>query len=246
MPSRHSATARARSTCWPGPAMRRTGPPTRPSTGSPASRRRPAARSTSRRSAPPTRPSSSSSPASTTRCRPRVTRRCRLIAAGEVAPVNFDLIPNYADIFPDLKLQPWNSVNGVGYGVPHGRGANLLMYDTEGGHARSRLVERGLRRRERLRREGDGLRLADLHRGRRALPDGDPARPRASRTRTPSTRPSWPPPSSCSRRRRRTSASTGATTSSRSRRSSPATPSSGPRGRSSSTWPWAKARPSPA
>lgn len=55
----------------------------------------------------------------------------RLIAAGEVAPVNFDLIPNYADIFADLKLQPWNSVNGVGYGVPHGRGANLLMYNTE-------------------------------------------------------------------------------------------------------------------
>ncbi len=55
----------------------------------------------------------------------------RLIAAGEVAPVNFDLIPNYADIFPDLKMQPWNSVNGVGYGPPHGRGANILMYNTE-------------------------------------------------------------------------------------------------------------------
>ena len=55
----------------------------------------------------------------------------RLIAAGEVAPVNTDLIPNYADIFESLKLQPHNSVDGVPYGVPHGRGANLLMYNTD-------------------------------------------------------------------------------------------------------------------
>jgi putative spermidine/putrescine transport system substrate-binding protein len=55
----------------------------------------------------------------------------RLIAGGEVAPVNVDLIPNYADIFEDLKLQPHNSVDGVPYGIPHGRGANLLVYNTE-------------------------------------------------------------------------------------------------------------------
>jgi putative spermidine/putrescine transport system substrate-binding protein len=55
----------------------------------------------------------------------------RLIAAGDVVPVNTDLIPNYADVFPALKNQPWNSVNGVPYGVPHGRGANLLMWNTE-------------------------------------------------------------------------------------------------------------------
>ena len=40
----------------------------------------------------------------------------RLIAGGEVAPINTDLIPNYADVFDDLKLQPWNSVDGVPYG----------------------------------------------------------------------------------------------------------------------------------
>lgn len=51
----------------------------------------------------------------------------RLIAAGDVAPVNTDLVPNYADIFEDLKMQPFNSVNGVAYGIPHGRGANILM-----------------------------------------------------------------------------------------------------------------------
>ena len=53
----------------------------------------------------------------------------RLIAGGDVAPVNFDLIPNYKDVFAGLKNQPYNTVNGIGYGVPHGRGANILMYD---------------------------------------------------------------------------------------------------------------------
>ena len=55
----------------------------------------------------------------------------RLIYGGDVAPVNTDLISNYADVFSDLKNQPWNSVNGVSYGVPHGRGANLLAYRTD-------------------------------------------------------------------------------------------------------------------
>jgi len=55
----------------------------------------------------------------------------RLIYAGLVDPVNVDLIPSYQDIFPDLKNKPWNSVDGVPYGVPHGRGANLLMYNTD-------------------------------------------------------------------------------------------------------------------
>ncbi|MFI9845789.1 ABC transporter substrate-binding protein [Nonomuraea sp. NPDC051941] len=55
----------------------------------------------------------------------------RLIAAGTVAPVNTALIPNYADVFDGLKEKPWNSVGGVPYGVPHGRGANLLMWRTD-------------------------------------------------------------------------------------------------------------------
>ena len=53
----------------------------------------------------------------------------RLIAGKDVAPVNFDLIPNYKDVFSGLKNQSYNTVNGVGYGVPHGRGANVLMWD---------------------------------------------------------------------------------------------------------------------
>ncbi|MDH5278509.1 MAG: extracellular solute-binding protein, partial [Actinomycetota bacterium] len=55
----------------------------------------------------------------------------RLIYGGDVAPVNTDLVPNYADIFADLKMQPWNSVDGVSYGIPHGRGANLLQWRTD-------------------------------------------------------------------------------------------------------------------
>jgi putative spermidine/putrescine transport system substrate-binding protein len=55
----------------------------------------------------------------------------RLVAAGDVAAVNTNLIPNYANVFPALKNQKHNSVNGVAYGVPHGRGANLLMYNTD-------------------------------------------------------------------------------------------------------------------
>ena len=55
----------------------------------------------------------------------------RLVAAGDVAPVNTDLIPNYEGIYDFLKMQSWNSVDGVAYGIPHGYGANLLMYNTK-------------------------------------------------------------------------------------------------------------------
>ena len=53
----------------------------------------------------------------------------RLIAGGDVVPVNLDLIPNYKDVFAGLKNQSYNTVGGQSYGVPHGRGANVLMYD---------------------------------------------------------------------------------------------------------------------
>ena len=55
----------------------------------------------------------------------------RLIAAGHVAAVNTALIPNYANVFEGLKNKPHNTVDGVSYGVPHGRGANLLMWRTD-------------------------------------------------------------------------------------------------------------------
>src|SRR5438067_4168299 len=52
----------------------------------------------------------------------------RLVDAGDVSPVNVKLVPNYATIFPDIKNQPYNTFGGVHYGIPHGRGANLLMW----------------------------------------------------------------------------------------------------------------------
>ena len=55
----------------------------------------------------------------------------RLIAGDDVAPVNTDLIENYDAVFEGLKNQPHNTVDGVSYGVPHGRGANLLMWRTD-------------------------------------------------------------------------------------------------------------------
>ena len=108
----------------------------------------------------------------------------RLIYAGDVAPVNTALVPNYATISPFLKDKPWNSVDGQMYGIPHGWGANLLMYNIGVVHGRPGLLGRGVRRRGQVQGQGDGVRLADLHRRRRAVPVEDQARAWASRIRT--------------------------------------------------------------
>ena len=55
----------------------------------------------------------------------------RMIDAGLVAPVNVDLVSNYADISSFLKDQPYNSSGGKHYGIPHGWGANYLMYNSK-------------------------------------------------------------------------------------------------------------------
>src|SRR3954447_3504659 len=55
----------------------------------------------------------------------------RLIAGGDVAPVNTDLVPNYKDVFAGLKNKGFNSVDGQMYGIPHGRGANILMWNSK-------------------------------------------------------------------------------------------------------------------
>ena len=121
----------------------------------------------------------------------------RLIAAGDVAPVNTDLIENYEGVFEGLKDQPHNTVDGVNYGVPHGRGANLLQYRTDivkpAPDSWSVVWDGELA----VQGQGDGLRQPDLHRRRGRLPEGDPARPRRSRIRTSSTRSSSTPRSSC-------------------------------------------------
>jgi putative spermidine/putrescine transport system substrate-binding protein len=53
----------------------------------------------------------------------------RMVADGDAAVINTNLLTNWNDLDPLLKTKPWNSVNGVNYGVPHGWGANLLMYN---------------------------------------------------------------------------------------------------------------------
>jgi putative spermidine/putrescine transport system substrate-binding protein len=55
----------------------------------------------------------------------------RLIRGGFVQPVNVEILNTYADIIPALKDKPWNTLDGVHYGIPHGRGPNLLMYRTD-------------------------------------------------------------------------------------------------------------------
>ena len=55
----------------------------------------------------------------------------RLIYSGAVAPVNTNLLRNYGDVAPYLRNQPYNSVKGQMYGMPHGYGANYLTYRTD-------------------------------------------------------------------------------------------------------------------
>ena len=54
----------------------------------------------------------------------------RLFEGGDVAPVNVDLVPNYETVFDDLKEQPYNTFDDQPYGIPHARGANLLMWNS--------------------------------------------------------------------------------------------------------------------
>ena len=56
----------------------------------------------------------------------------RLIVGGDVAPINRDLIPNFGDdIVPGMQGQLYDTINGKVYGVPIGRGANILQYNSE-------------------------------------------------------------------------------------------------------------------
>ena len=55
----------------------------------------------------------------------------RMVASKEAVEVNTDLIPNYEKVYDFLKDQEWNTFDGKHYGVPHGYGANLLMYNAD-------------------------------------------------------------------------------------------------------------------
>lgn len=54
-----------------------------------------------------------------------------LTGGHEVAPLNTRLIPHDADVYPALRALPQNRYGGRTYGVPHGRGANLLLWRTD-------------------------------------------------------------------------------------------------------------------
>jgi putative spermidine/putrescine transport system substrate-binding protein len=54
----------------------------------------------------------------------------RLIVGGDVQPLNITLIPNFGgEIAAGMKGNVYDTVNGKPYGVPIGRGANLLQYN---------------------------------------------------------------------------------------------------------------------
>jgi putative spermidine/putrescine transport system substrate-binding protein len=55
----------------------------------------------------------------------------RLLASGDLAPINTRLLANYPDVVDALKAAPWNRFGGRTYGVPQGRAANLLMWRTD-------------------------------------------------------------------------------------------------------------------
>jgi putative spermidine/putrescine transport system substrate-binding protein len=54
-----------------------------------------------------------------------------LIARGDVAEVNVDIIPDFKDVAEFLKSPAHNTVNGKHYGVSHGWGGNTLMFRTD-------------------------------------------------------------------------------------------------------------------
>ncbi len=55
----------------------------------------------------------------------------RLIAGGDVRPVNVDLIPAWKDFIPAFQSPAHNTVGGVHYGVSLQWGPNTLLYNTD-------------------------------------------------------------------------------------------------------------------
>lgn len=55
----------------------------------------------------------------------------RSVANGDAAVIDTAKVTTYADLAPFLKGKAWNTVDGKVYGVPHGWGANLLMFNKD-------------------------------------------------------------------------------------------------------------------
>ena len=56
----------------------------------------------------------------------------RLITEGRIAPVDVEkLFPEWQHMWGPMQSPSYNTVNGIHYGVSHGWGANVLMYNTD-------------------------------------------------------------------------------------------------------------------
>src|SRR6267378_4494423 len=55
----------------------------------------------------------------------------RLIYGGDVRPMNPDLIPDFTDFQNFFKSPPYNTINGVHYGISLQWGPNVLLYNTQ-------------------------------------------------------------------------------------------------------------------
>src|SRR6266566_5783033 len=55
----------------------------------------------------------------------------RIIYAGDARPVNANLIPDWQNFFPAFQSPPFNTINGVHYGISLQWGPNILIYNTK-------------------------------------------------------------------------------------------------------------------
>ena len=134
----------------------------------------------------------------TTASRRPATRRLRLIAGGDVAPVNTDLIPNYEDVFAVLKNQPHNTVDGAALRRPARPGRQHPDVQPGRRHDAARQLVDGVRRPTPRTRARSPPTTARSTSPTRRCTSWRPSPTSGSRTRTSSTRRSSTRPSTCS------------------------------------------------
>ncbi len=89
------------------------------------------------------------------------------------ASVNINLIPSWKDFFPAFQSPPFNTINGVHYGVSLQWGPKVLMYSKKDFPDRPDIVERHLRLE--VQGPGDRSRQPDPDRGCGPVPGEAPA-----------------------------------------------------------------------
>ena len=97
----------------------------------------------------------------------------RILYAGDARPVNINLIPSWKDFFPAFQSPPFNTIDGVHYGVSLQWGPNVLMYNKKDFSTAADVMERHLQ--PEVQGPGDGTRQPDPDRRRGALPGEDQA-----------------------------------------------------------------------